>query len=65
MGLCLSLSITISGQVVACSGGCQAIVDTGKPLVIGPQSDIDNIDTLVGVTAKNGEVSARIDVLVE
>ncbi|XP_036938071.1 LOW QUALITY PROTEIN: chymosin-like [Acanthopagrus latus] len=48
-------SITISGQVVACSGGCQAIVDTGKPLAIGPQSDIDNIDTLVGVTAKNGE----------
>ncbi|XP_030255564.1 pepsin A-like [Sparus aurata] len=48
-------SITINGQVVACSGGCQAIVDTGTSLVIGPQSDIDNINSLVGVTVKNGE----------
>ena len=63
--LCLSLSITINGQVVACRGGCQAIVDTGTSLVIGPQSDIDNINSLVGVTVKNGEVSARNDVLVE
>ncbi|XP_073346046.1 pepsin A-like [Pagrus major] len=54
-------SVTINGQVVGCSGGCQVIVDTGTSLVIGPQSDIDNINSLVGVTVNNGEMTVNCD----
>uniref|UniRef100_A0AAY4BSL7 pepsin A n=1 Tax=Denticeps clupeoides TaxID=299321 RepID=A0AAY4BSL7_9TELE len=51
-------SITINGNVVACNGGCQAIVDTGTALIVGPDSDISNINNIVGATSSNnGEVS--------
>ncbi|XP_066559245.1 pepsin A-like [Amia ocellicauda] len=40
--------VTINGNLVACSGGCQAIVDSGTSLVVGPNSDISNINAWVG-----------------
>ncbi|XP_030078160.1 pepsin A [Microcaecilia unicolor] len=43
-------SISINGQVVACSGGCQAIVDTGTTLIDGPPADINNIESYIGGT---------------
>lgn len=38
-------------MVVACDGGCQAILDTGIFLLVGPGSDLLNIQQAIGATA--------------
>ncbi|KAJ8265843.1 hypothetical protein COCON_G00149420 [Conger conger] len=43
-------SVTINGQAVACTQGCQAIIDTGTSLIVGPNSDIANINNYVGAS---------------
>ncbi|XP_078402450.1 pepsin A-like [Cetorhinus maximus] len=42
--------VTIDAEVVACSGGCPAIVDTGTSLLVGPSSPIGNIQQGIGAT---------------
>ncbi|XP_043775627.1 pregnancy-associated glycoprotein 1-like [Cervus elaphus] len=44
--------VSINSRVVACNGGCEAFVDTGTSLILGPGRLIDNILRLIGVTER-------------
>ncbi|KAE8591647.1 hypothetical protein XENTR_v10018524 [Xenopus tropicalis] len=49
-------SISINGQVIACSQSCQAIVDTGTSLMTGPTTPIANIQYYIGASQdSNGQ----------
>ncbi|KAM4795757.1 cathepsin E [Rhinophrynus dorsalis] len=47
-------NIQVAGEVVFCSGGCQAIVDTGTSMITGPPSDILQLQSAIGATAADG-----------
>ncbi|MGH0160377.1 UNVERIFIED_CONTAM: hypothetical protein FKN15_039301 [Acipenser sinensis] len=48
-------NIMINGQVVACSQGCQAIVDSGTSLIAGPPTEISSIQQWIGAVNSNNE----------
>lgn len=45
--LCLALSISMNGKVIACDGGCQGIMDTGTSLLIGPRNPVLSIQQAI------------------
>ncbi|KAM5247282.1 pepsin F-like [Ctenodactylus gundi] len=47
-------SISMDGQVIACDGGCQGILDTGTSLLTGPRTHILNIQRLIGAQPSQG-----------
>uniref|UniRef100_A0A8C6VCJ9 pepsin A n=1 Tax=Naja naja TaxID=35670 RepID=A0A8C6VCJ9_NAJNA len=54
-------SITVNGQSIACSGGCQAMVDTGTSLLAVPPNSIAYIQNFIGGSQDyNGQVSLII-----
>ncbi|XP_060786816.1 pepsin A-like [Neoarius graeffei] len=43
-------SVSINGQAVACTGGCQTIIDTGTSFIVGPTSDVTYLNSRLGAT---------------
>ena len=52
----LSLTISIERKVIACSGRCKDIVDTGATFIEGPGTLIHNIQKFIGATPQCAEV---------
>lgn len=51
----------MNGQAIACSDGCQAIVDTGTSLLAGPTNAIANIQSYIGASQNSyGQVSPAV-----
>ncbi|XP_038675279.1 pepsin A-like [Scyliorhinus canicula] len=46
--------VKLNGQMVACQSGCQAIVDTGTSLIVGPTAPIQKILHAIGAGSFNG-----------
>ncbi|XP_078512428.1 pepsin A-like [Lissotriton helveticus] len=41
-------SVSVNGNIIACDGGCQAMVDSGTTMIGGPRSGIINILNVIG-----------------
>ncbi|KAB0376902.1 hypothetical protein FD755_011346 [Muntiacus reevesi] len=59
----LSLSISMNRRVIACNSGCEAIVDTGTSVILGPGKLVDKILMLIGATPQGSEHYVSCSVL--
>ena len=55
----LSLSISMKRKVIACSGGCHAIFDTGTSVIEGPRRLVNNIQKHIGAMPRGSEVEGH------
>ncbi|XP_055270955.1 pregnancy-associated glycoprotein 2-like [Moschus berezovskii] len=55
--------ISMNGNVVACSRGCQALVDTGTSLIYGSTDEANNINKLLNAHVDNSEYVVSCDAL--
>ena len=51
-----SLSLSMRKKVIACSGGCKALVDTGTSLILGPRRLFNNIQKLIGAMPRSSKM---------
>ncbi|XP_010211548.1 PREDICTED: cathepsin E [Tinamus guttatus] len=56
-------AIQVGGTPAFCSGGCQAIVDTGTSLLTGPSRDIKEMHRYIGATYLDGEYTVDCSTL--
>ena len=55
----LSLSISMKRQIIACSCGCEAIVDTRAAFIEGPDTLVNNMQKLISTTPHGSQVKGR------
>ena len=55
----LSFSISMKRKVIACSGGCEAIVDTGTSAIEGPRRLVNKIQKLIGARPRHSKVKSH------
>uniref|UniRef100_A0A8C6E2A5 Peptidase A1 domain-containing protein n=1 Tax=Moschus moschiferus TaxID=68415 RepID=A0A8C6E2A5_MOSMO len=55
--------ISMNGNVVACSRGCQALVDTGTSLIYGSTDEANNINKLLNAHLDNSEYVVSCDAM--
>ena len=46
-------------KVIACSGGCEALVDTVTSLILGPRRLVNNIMRLINSTPRGSKVKGH------
>ena len=55
----LSLSISMKRRGIACSGGCEALVDTRASLILDPRRLISNIQKLISAMPRGSKVKSH------